>query len=141
MHDLNAALKSFRRQRLSSSLGKRWLETAREEGNLRVVVQQSIANKGTATVLEKARALNNLDVARRDCGDFAPDCTNAARTQAFYTIPGTDNIRPVEYILMDRHQHLRDKEVLKILTYPPGYGGGNQSFCWNVAVLVGKQDN
>jgi len=87
-------------------------------GNLQYVLRQNVQNKGTMSVVEQAHSKNGIP--NDQMGEFEEDPTNVEKSNAFYALLGTDNIKGVAFMLKDHHNEAGNKVIKKIVTFPKG---------------------
>jgi len=93
--------------------------------NLKYIFRRDVQNDGTTATVQKAHETNGLSMNER--GEFEVDNTNVAKSDAFYALLGTDNVKGVAFMLKDHHVELGNKVIKKIITIPKGSpGSGNK---------------
>jgi hypothetical protein len=90
-----------------------WKEVAgRGSANLKFVIQENIQNQGTLKVIEEAYR-SQIPPLGKPNAIFGLN-GNQAERDAFFALLGTDNARPVEYMLKDHFVEVGRKKIQKI---------------------------
>jgi hypothetical protein len=86
--------------------------------NLRFNFQHDIQNEGTKSIIREAylRHIPRLD--EMVVGDFAMDGAKPKKETAFLALLGSDNARPIEYMLKDHFNDAGKKKIHRILVLP-----------------------
>jgi len=100
---------------------------------LKYIFRRDVQNEGTSSVVQKAHETNGLSMDGR--GEFEVDNTNKAKSDAFYALLGTDNVKGVAFMLKDHHNELGGKVIKKIITIPKGSLGSENKL--SLVIVLG----
>jgi len=101
-------------------------------GNLKLVFQEDIQSEGTRKVIEETYEKHKIGVMEN-----TTFCRNGKgpEQEAFLALLGTDNARPVEYMLKDHFVAVGRKKIQRIRVFPYHYPGTQRS--WHMVFEIG----
>jgi len=86
--------------------------------NLKYSFMHNIQNLGTRSVIREAYRRQEPPLDGMAIGEFTMDPHNLQKQLAFLALLGTDNARPIEYMLKDHFVAAGRKKIQKITVFP-----------------------
>jgi hypothetical protein len=103
---------------------------------LRLILRENVQSRGTRFVIEEAYRKQKPPLDHSKNATFAMDPVNSERQSAFLALLGTDNARPMEYMLKDHFDDTGQKKIQEIRVFP--WKDGLNDLDWHMALIVDK---